>query len=254
MSDDFAVTLSLLDNTKSGEQVTTFNAVLDAAERRAQANGSLNFVNMSYFALEAMAQGRTEVRPALLRSWLLQSRYANSDGITVVLAMESNDDWVTLVLDDLLFRLRSGTSRQRNSAANQILRLPGDKPVQQLLEFVMRSESTELVKYVDTAISERLRIREASVRWSALASGGADLDTAKVKVMRLLESDDPAVKAAAIRGLGTLGALEALPVLIELVGSDQPDVRSAALETLDLLNRQAVNRAAQPPAASTGGK
>ncbi len=252
--DDFAVTLPLLGNTKSAEQVATFNAVLDAAERRAQANGSLYFLNMSYFALEAMARGQSEVRPALLRSWLLESRYADSDGITVVLAMENNDAWVTLVLDDLLFRLRSESGHRQQNIANQILRLPGDEPVQRLLEFVMRSESTALVKYVDAAISDRLRIREASLRWSALASGGADLDTAKIKVMRLLESDNPAVKTAAIRGLGTLGAVEALPVLIELVGSDQPDVRSAALETLDLLNRQAAAKAARPTEGSTGGK
>ena len=58
-------------------------------------------------------------------------------------------------------------------------------------------------------------------------------------LFELLDSEDPAVRAEAARGLGTIGAVEALPRLIALLSDDNALVRGAAREALDTLNAKA---------------
>ncbi|MEM9379275.1 MAG: HEAT repeat domain-containing protein [Planctomycetota bacterium] len=242
--DDLAVRLHLVVSPETPEERADFEAALDAAEARASAvRDGLEFGGMSYYALREMAAGRSPVREALLTGWLLRPRYPQSEAITVLLEMEDNGRWLDLALDDLLAKLRTESVEGRQRLlVDQILRLPGDAPMQRMLEHVMRSDSTKLVQYVEGVVNDRLTIREASLRWSKLASGGGSVETAKVRLIRLLESDDANVRVAAVRALGTLGAVEAIPDLVELVGSDEEAIRAAALESLDLLHRQAAAR------------
>ncbi|MEM6568283.1 MAG: HEAT repeat domain-containing protein [Planctomycetota bacterium] len=239
-----ATRLWLVGAPETPEEREDFEAALDAAEARAAAApDGLEFEGMYYYALKEMAVSDSPVRESLLAGWLLQKRYPRSEAITVILGLDDNEQWLAVALEDLLLKLRAETSQVRQrTLVDQILRLPGDEPMQRMLEYVMRSDSTELVKYVEGVVNDRLKIREASLRWSKLASGGGSVDSAKVRLMRLLKDDDQRVRAAAIRALGTLGAVEAIPDLVELVGSDEEPIRAAATETLDLLYRQAAAR------------
>jgi len=55
--------------------------------------------------------------------------------------------------------------------------------------------------------------------------------------MAMRDDEDEAIRIEAVRALGTFGAVEAMPRLIELLRSDSEVLREAVREALDRLNR-----------------
>ena len=74
-----------------------------------------------------------------------------------------------------------------------------------------------------------------------LVSGGDSVAIARVKVMAMLDAGDEETRVQAIYALGTLGAIEAVPRLLELVSSEDDRIKAAAIETLTAL-RKAVSK------------
>jgi len=83
---------------------------------------------------------------------------------------------------------------------------------------------------------ERLReVREQREYWEAWEATGSSLSPV-VALLQKLKSDNRAVRLAAIRSLGTMGAEEALPFLVDLLEDDDADVRAAAAAALEKIN------------------
>lgn len=250
--DTYADDLSLIGPLESAEDLALARRVLVAAETRAERNSALGFRRLAHYGLESMAANPELLQPTLLRRWLADPDGFTSRAVNAVLAT-GDPAWISKASKLLIERLGLENSDfGRLAVADQLLRLPSEEPVQMLLDYSLHAGSPELVTHVEQRVAELIRIRQASVQWSRLASGGTDLDGAKARVLELLNSPRPDVRLEAIRGLGTLGAVEALPMLIELVGSDSVEEKAAAQETLEMLRRRAAQQldpttAASPP-------
>lgn len=243
--DAIATEFALSSAPESAEQKSVIRVVLEAAEQRAiLSKGTTTFDSLVFQGLPAMLADPALLQPNLVRGWIMRKPGVSADITSVVLA-SGDDDLIEAVMDHLLAGIASdGGSLKSIPMANQLLRLPGDEPVQRLLEATLNSGSSQFVSAVERLVATRLRIREAALRWSNLASGGTSIDSAKARVLKLLDSPNSEVRIEAIYGLGTLGAIESLPRLIEMVGSEHKAERDAAKETLKLLRDRSANATA----------
>ncbi len=234
--DTIATEFAFFSAPESAEQKTVTRVILEAAEQRViQSKGAIAFDNLVFQGLPAMLADPALFRPNLVRGWIMRKPGVSDDIISVVLT-SGDDGLIEASMIHLLAGIASdGGSRKSVPMAIQLLRLPGDEPVQRLLEAALRGSSVQFVSSVEKLVATRLRIRETALRWSNLASGGTSIDSAKARVLKLLDSPNSEVRIEAIYGLGTLGVIEALPRLIEMVGSEHQGERDAAKETLKLL-------------------
>ncbi|MEM8712445.1 MAG: HEAT repeat domain-containing protein, partial [Planctomycetota bacterium] len=207
---------------------------LDAAEARAKkAAQTIRFTGSEYYGVRAAARDKSLVRPTLMRTWI-QGRTITDDLLDAVKAAQ--DPVLTAALRARLVDLverTSGPTRIRKASA--LMKLPGDEPIQALIEIAMTSDDGKFTEYVDEKISRLIRLREAASRWSSAASGIAPRAEAVQEVLKLVDSPDVAVRVEAIHGLGVLEAVEALPTLIPLVADENAEVRAAARATLKRL-------------------
>ncbi|MCP5020474.1 MAG: HEAT repeat domain-containing protein [bacterium] len=234
--DAIASGFALLSAPESAEKKALIRGVLEAAEQRAiLSKGTATFDNLVFQGLSAMLADPTLFQPNLVRGWIMRKPGVSDDIISVVLT-SGDDGLIEASMIHLLAGIASdGGSRKSVPMAIQLLRLPGDEPVQRLLEATLRSGNYSFVEAVEELVTERLRLREVALRWSNLGSGVTSIDSAKARVLKLLDSPNSEVRIEAIYGLGTLGVIEALPRLIEMVGSEHKGERDAAKETLKLL-------------------
>ena len=86
-------------------------------------------------------------------------------------------------------------------------------------------------------LQEIRRYQEEKERWEARFTGAEARERGVARLMAMLEDGDEAIRVEAVRALGTFGAVEAMPRLIELLRSDSEALRGAVREALDRLNR-----------------
>jgi len=92
---------------------------------------------------------------------------------------------------------------------------------------VLLSSLQTIRTYQDEQATWRRRLAEKELRADAIRELVAMLD----------DETDPEIRAEAARALGTLGAIEALPRLIRLLRDEDVELRTAARDALDRLNR-----------------
>ncbi len=97
--------------------------------------------------------------------------------------------------------------------------------------------SEDSVRDVCRQALENIRRYENEKRlWQEHKEGRLERDDAIVSLLALLADDDATIRAEAAKGLGTLGAVEYIPRLIEMLRDENDDVKSAARQALARLN------------------
>lgn len=209
-----------------------------AVNRKRGSEETLRFGDIAYFALEWMERHPDLVAPELVQAWFLGGSFRHKC-IDVIVA-SGDSQLVEMLAEKTLVDLESANSTNgRKGAAATLFRLPGDAYIERLLAFAFRIQDKQFASYVETAVAERLRLRETAQRWSVLASGGESVAMARIKVIAMLDSSDEETRVQAVYALGTLGAIEAVPRLLELVSSDDDRIKTAAIETLTVLRKAA---------------
>ncbi|MFT7074124.1 MAG: hypothetical protein ACJA0P_000123 [Planctomycetota bacterium] len=147
-------------------------------------------------------------------------------------------------LTALTQQLRSVAKQQaRMSLVNAMLQLPGEAS-----ERVVIALAPQYLSYDDrdTAFGKIRARRKAELFQAELlatkSTGPPTRESALLAVLALLDHERESVRIDAIRGLGTLSAIETLPRLIVIVGSGSEAEQAAARETLDLLRRIAESK------------
>jgi hypothetical protein len=127
--------------------------------------------------------------------------------------------------------------------------LPSDRVITQLASF-LTDESAEALLAIAAHVQyssprqqcldavESIRaFQDARERWAGRRLARATRQQATVDLLELLDSDIEEQRVQAVRGLGTLGAVETLPRLIRLLEDPSEGIREAARGALDRLNR-----------------
>ena len=136
--------------------------------------------------------------------------------------------------------------QMQRSAASALRRFPGNARANEALRRGMLQGSQSLR---DTCAG----VLESHAAFLELERSGGQVETvvgAKARLFAMLKGQDPALAAEAARGLATIGAVEALPDLIEALAHPDPGVRAAVRESIDRLNAQEPRR--QDPPAGNG--
>ena len=143
----------------------------------------------------------------------------------------------------MCIRDRSWDSKE--SLAAEVLRFPATGVVERLVGAVASVNSSTLNRKVSERIEELRRLRAAGEGWSTVSTLPTR-ESALELLLKSLDSDSLEVRLEAIRGLGTLGAVEALPVLIGVVGNATGEEKELAKKTLLQLNEWALRRSQGP--------
>lgn len=165
---------------------------------------------------------------------------------------QASEDRFRRTLLDLVRRSNGGRSLTHH--AHQLLRFDLESTVPLLAQVAAERGDRNLVLAVTGQLKDLTYLRDASTSFTSGRSGIGSREDAIAEVLTLLDDVDPEVRKEAIRGLGTLSAVEALPRLIRIVGSGTADEKAAARETLGHLNRVVLGAAAAPTVNAPAGK
>lgn len=234
---DVAVMLPLLLEGSTPEELGVVRRVLDAATARLVASeGNLGFANMAYRGLDAMAAHPSLVRKKLLMGWVLAGNLGES---TVRAAVASGDAEILRQVQAGLKSVLQSSNRwdQMQRYADLMFMLPGNEPVEDVLEVALQSDAKPFTDYVDERVANRMRLRRAAAEWGQLGAMASTKEASIARLIKLLEAPNKDVRLAAIQGLGTMGAIVAVPDLVELVASEDEAVKAAALDALERLKQ-----------------
>ena len=144
------------------------------------------------------------------------------------------------VMEVLLEAVRG--SGDLEDVVSSILRVADDEEMNALIQAVTDSSQTSLLQFLEERLASMSRLRAAQRAWSSASTAAPTKEAAIEKVLGMLASKDEDVRVEVILGLSTLGAVEALPTLIEIVGSGTTREKAAAKESLTLLREMAKRR------------
>ncbi len=177
-----------------------------------------------------------DVDPGLLERALLHPSYA-APALETMAALQDarylpsfeaamGADWVR----------ESNTKAQLQiQAAAALTSFPGDEATEILLR-AAASGSERARGLALEALSARRAVEEQRRLWEDSKQGRLERSDALQRLMAQLRDKDAVIRAQAARALGTLGALETMPALIDLLKDADPGVRKAAGEALERLN------------------
>jgi hypothetical protein len=114
-----------------------------------------------------------------------------------------------------------------------------DAAAETLLDVSARLTDAGYRTNVLNAVESIRTYQEARERWASRRLGKQTRAKATEELAAMLDEKDALIRAEAAKGLATLGAIEVLPRLIRLLQDPSEDVRKAAREALDRLNRMA---------------
>lgn len=212
--------------------------LMAATDRLARASIPMDFRNLRYFGMRAMVENPALLSRDLLDLWLTKANgSAWSYRIFVQLANQVADPDLSKRVADALGKMiaASDNSFEKKTGAEILVKLHGTDAIPRLIALALASDDREFTTHVEEMVTRTMNLRRAAAEWRALASGGDTRAEATAKVVALLDSPNREVRIEAIHGLGTLGAVETLPRLIELVASEDAEVKAAALSSLKRL-------------------
>jgi len=131
-------------------------------------------------------------------------------------------------------------TRDQRTVATQAVSLiasyPGDEAAEILLDAMVSSPEPNVRQRCAAELDQRRARLDQRDAWLRASEQRLTETGAVERLLALLKDADPAIRAEAARGLATLKAVEALPVLIEMLRDDDAGVVKAAREALDRLN------------------
>ncbi len=122
----------------------------------------------------------------------------------------------------------------------------GDPRVVPVLLEALQSTDPGVYQAANDALARLRSIQEQRAFWESWQAFGLGRDPVAALLAKV-RSDKRDVRVEAVRALGTLGAKEALPVLVDLLEDEDPAMRAAAREALER-----IHAATAPP--KEGGK
>jgi HEAT repeat protein len=219
---------------------TTVQNLLDTASGCVdQDSQTIRFKRLGDFAAPLAAQGRISVPSSLLNNWLeFGSTYR--DLVTHVIKRPEGEVQER-ALSQLLRRIESGRGgfHDKDWLSAEVLRFSSPNVVERLVAAVGSANSAPLTELVTTRIEGLRQLRAAGEAWSSVSTLPTR-ETALEMLLKNIDSSSLEVRMEAIRGLGTLGAVETLPVLIGIVASKSGEEKELAKTTLRQLNEWAL--------------
>jgi len=214
--------------------------VLDAAENLTGENQPfLRFANVAYAVGPAAARGTVMIPRKLMSNWL-----SHLDDVSMVVthAIAYSEALPIGSSRQLLLNRIRTSSKSANRLewlCTEVLRFPGDDTVPKLIDATASLNSLTLNATLLQRIEQLIKHRGLK----GAGGGGAQAQTrasALERILGLLETGGPDARLEAIRALGTLGAVEALPELIEIVESGTDAEKTLAKATLKSLSERAL--------------
>ncbi len=141
-------------------------------------------------------------------------------------------------LEDLAGFLRDRSAKDRLflAALEAVTSYLSDEAAETLLDVAGQTRYRGGRDACLAAVESIRTYQEARERWAARRLGKQTRTRAVARLLELLDEKETEIRIEAIRGLGSLQALEALPTLIPLVRDPDPGIRKATREALDRLN------------------
>jgi HEAT repeat protein len=195
-------------------------------------------------ATSVLTKAVADLREAALpgRDELLRRALRRSDYVAIVavqtIAMREDPAFV----DDLGSALRAdwvdpgSRTAARTEAARALGAIPTEASAAYLLQGLTATEP-EVWKACQESLARIRQYHEEVRLWNEARLDRPTRESALVRLYELASGEDPVQRAEAARGLATLGAVEALPRLIEMLADPAPAVRAAAEEALERLHR-----------------
>lgn len=208
--------------------------------------------NMSSIIPQAMIEDGD-----LLDAGLLVGHVRRNDAVetaTTAVLVHGSEDQIAVVRRALLRSVRRSSSSAARIAAQQLLRFDLASTVPELTRAIVQNGDPQLSEQMTATMEHVLRMREMGQAFESSGRDSRTRATAVEDVLALLDDEAPEVRIEAIRGLGTLGAIEALPRLIRVLKTGTEPEKAVAKETLAMLNRIAMKNAleATEPAQTAG--
>ena len=217
---------------------TTLQKMLNTAgAETAQEGTTRRFEALAYLAAPLAAQGTLRIPDALLTNWLRTNTTLDSL-VTFILAGEQAHP-KTHYRDMMLEALGTSDNTQTQILVEQILRFSDEETVAMLIDAATKRNHKGLIQSVQIQVGRLVALRDLRSQWTATEEIPTK-SSAILELLGLLKSDSEVVRLEAIRGLGTLGAVEALPQLIGIAGSGTEGERARALEVLAYLNERSM--------------
>ncbi len=110
-----------------------------------------------------------------------------------------------------------------------------DAAVAALIEALEGERDPKRVKRIQEALDSIWSFRQERQRWENADQQAPTRESALGELLALLEKEDDAMRIEVIRGIGALGAREAIPRLIPYLRSENAGVREAASKALERL-------------------
>ena len=195
---------------------------------------------MRWGALEIMTAQPELYQPALVRTW---AKDWDSLPAAVRAVQAAGREGDIYPIREYVYK--SLMRYPYESTMDALLAIPGSESSWMLLEFASTTEDGSLRALALDRLKARRELAEIERSLNSPLGGQATRESAIREVLGLLEDPNILVRIEAIRGLATLGAVEHLPRLIRMVGSENADESAAAKEALASLNRQAVEKLRQ---------
>ena len=183
-------------------------------------------------ALSQLGRFPFEGSDMLLRRLVKEGRYLSA----VAKAMGESRD--PSFVGDLAKILRDPRTRREDFAA-AFLALRGfltDETAEVLLDLAAETGAGETRDACLSTVEDIRAYQDARRRWESRKLSRATRERATAELYELLDSELEAQRIEAVRGLGTLGAIEAIPRLIRMLSDPSPALREAAQAALDRLN------------------
>lgn len=147
----------------------------------------------------------------------------------------------------LLEKIRegAGTVGTRQATMFSVIKGATDKEMDALIQAVTDSADRNLLEDLENRLVSLSNIKAAQRSWQSASKGAPTKEAAIERILGMLASEDEDVRVEVILGLSTLGAVEALPTLIEIVGSGTAREKAAAKESLAFLRELAKREASR---------
>lgn len=214
--------------------------IMALAERLLNEPGHLgkNTFMLNSEALVLLMGARPDLTtPAMMRRFVRGSDWVRETAVTIALELD-NQELRNAAVESLLDGLKN-PSEARPTYTDQLLRFGDPEIVTAILDLATASGDGPYIEFVDQRLGQLTRLRATKTQWQEGLAGAPTRAGAIVSLLELLGSGEGEVRVEAIRGLATLGAVETVPQLIEVLATGTEAEKAAARESLAHLRRVA---------------